>query len=60
MAEYEAKARAAREKTARLKAIRLAKEAQACNEPGSPKLAERQPPRRRKQHLVRSRHDVHQ
>jgi hypothetical protein len=48
MAEYEAKARATREKTARLKALRLAKEAQACNEPGSPKLAERQPPRRRK------------
>ena len=48
MAEYEAEARATREKTARLKALRLAKEAQACNEPGSLKLAERQPPRRRK------------
>jgi hypothetical protein len=48
MAEYEAEARATREKTARLKALRSAKEAQAGKEPGSPKLAERQPPRRRK------------
>jgi hypothetical protein len=48
MAEYEAEVRATRERTAPLKALRLAKEAQAGNEPGSPKLAERQPPRRRK------------
>ena len=40
MIEYESEALATREKTARLKALRLAKEAQACNEPGSPKLAE--------------------
>jgi predicted TIM-barrel fold metal-dependent hydrolase len=32
MAEYEVQARAIREKTARLKALRLAKEAQAQNE----------------------------
>ncbi len=32
MTEYEAQARATREKTARLKALRLAKEAQAQNE----------------------------
>ena len=31
MAEYEARARATREKTARLKALRLAKEAEALN-----------------------------
>jgi len=48
MAEYEAEARAIREKTARLKALRLAKEAQARNEPPLPKLAERRPTRRRK------------
>jgi len=47
MAEYEAEARAIREKTARLKALRLAKEAQAPNEPPSPMLAERRPTRRR-------------
>jgi len=46
MAEYEAQARATREKTARLKALRLAKEAQARNEPPPPKLAERRPTRR--------------
>ena len=33
MTEYEAQARATREKTARLKALRLAKEAQAQNDP---------------------------
>jgi hypothetical protein len=39
MAEYEAEARAIREKTARLKALRLAKEAQAHHEPPPPTLA---------------------
>jgi len=38
IAEYEAEARAIREKTARLKALRLAKEAQARNEPPPSKL----------------------
>ena len=38
IAEYEAEARAIREKTARLKALRLAKEAQARNEQPPPKL----------------------
>jgi hypothetical protein len=47
MPEYEAEARAIREKTARLKALRLAKEAQARDEPPPPKLAERRPTRRR-------------
>jgi hypothetical protein len=47
MPEYEAEARAIREKTARLKALRLAKEAQARNEPPPSKLAERRPTRRR-------------
>ena len=46
MAEYEAEARATREKTARLRALRLAKEAHARNE--APKLAERRPTRREK------------
>jgi hypothetical protein len=48
MIEYEAEARAIREKTARLKALRLAKEAQTRNEPPPPKLAERRPARRGK------------
>jgi hypothetical protein len=48
MAEYEAQAVATRKKTARLKALRLAKEAQARNEPPPPKLAERRPTRRQK------------
>ena len=48
MTEYEAEARATREKTARLKALRLAKEAQARDEPPPPKLAERRPTRRQK------------
>ena len=43
MIEYEAQAVATLKKTARLKALRLAKEAQARNEPPPPKLAERQP-----------------
>lgn len=46
MAEYEAEARATREKTARLRALRLAKEAHARSE--EPKLAERRPTRREK------------
>ena len=45
MAEYEAEARAIREKTARLKALRLAKEAQARNEPLPEKPVERRPTR---------------
>ena len=48
MIEYEAEARAIREKTARLKALRLAKEAQTRNEPPPPKLAERRSARRGK------------
>jgi hypothetical protein len=46
MAEYEAEARAIREKTARLKALRLAKEAEARNEPSPHTLAERRIRRR--------------
>jgi hypothetical protein len=45
MTEYEAEARATREKTARLKALRLAEEAQARDEPPPPKLAESGGPR---------------
>jgi hypothetical protein len=48
MIEYEAQAVATRKKTARLKALRLAKEAQARDEPPPPKLAERRPTRRQK------------
>ena len=51
MTEYEAQARATREKTARLKALRLAKEAQAqTEEPAeqSAKTTERPPARRDK------------
>jgi hypothetical protein len=48
MIEYEAEARAIREKTARLKALRLAKEAGAPAEPPPPKLAKRRPARRQK------------
>ena len=47
MIEYEAQA-VARKKTARLKALRLAKEAQARNEPLPEKPVERRPPRRQK------------
>jgi hypothetical protein len=46
MIEYEAEAVATRKKTARLKALRLAKEAQLRSEPPAPKLAERRPVRR--------------
>ena len=45
MTEYEAQARATLEKTARLKALRLAKEAQAQNEVPP---TERRPARRKK------------
>jgi hypothetical protein len=48
MIEYEAQAVATRKKTARLKALRLAKEAQARDEPPPPKLTERRPTRRDK------------
>ena len=48
MIEYEAQAVATRKKTARLKALRLAKEAQARNEPLPEKPVERRPPRRQK------------
>ena len=48
MAEYEVQARATREKTARLKALRLAKEAQAQTEESKPKQSERRPARRDK------------
>ncbi len=43
MIEYEAQARAIREKTARLKALRLAKEAQAQNEEAPAKPRKRRP-----------------
>ena len=45
MIEYEAEAVATRKKTARLKALRLAKEAQLRSEPPGP-TAERRPVRR--------------
>ena len=45
MIEYEAQAVATRKKTARLKALRLAKEAQVQSEPPAPKPAERPGPR---------------
>jgi hypothetical protein len=48
MAEYEAQAVATRKKTARLKALRLAKEAEAPAEPPPPKLAKRRRARRQK------------
>ncbi len=48
MTEYEAHARAIREKTARLKALRLAKEAQAHTEAPPTKPAKRRPTRREK------------
>ena len=47
MAEYEAQARAIREKTARLKALRLAKEAEAHIEPPQ-QQPKRRPARRNK------------
>jgi hypothetical protein len=45
MIEYEVQARATREKTVRLKALRLAKEAQAQTEAPPAKQAIRRPPR---------------
>jgi hypothetical protein len=48
MAEYETGARATREKTARLKALRLAAEAQAQTEEPPAKPAKRRPTRREK------------
>jgi hypothetical protein len=48
MVEYEAQAVATRKKTARLKALRLAKEAQARSEPLPEKPVERPPTRRQK------------
>jgi len=48
MAEYEVQARATRAKTERLKALRLAKEAQAQTEEPPAKPVERRPPRRDK------------
>jgi hypothetical protein len=48
MMQYEAQARAIREKTARLKALRLTKEAQAQTEEPKPKQPELRPARRRK------------
>jgi hypothetical protein len=48
MIEYEAEAVATREKTARLRALRLAKEAEAQSETPLPKLARHQPMRRDK------------
>jgi len=47
-AEYEVQARAVREKTARLKALRLAKEAQAQTAATPAKPAKRRPARRAK------------
>jgi hypothetical protein len=51
MTEYEVQARATRAKTERLKALRLAKEAQAQSEQPAPKQPERRPTRRGKQAL---------
>ena len=48
MTEYEVQARAIREKTVRLKALRLAKEAQAQTEEPTPKQPELRPARRHK------------
>ncbi len=48
MAEYEIQARATRAKTERLKALRLAKEAQAQTEEPPAKLTVRRPARRDK------------
>jgi len=48
MTEYEVQARAIREKTVRLKALRLAKEAQAQTEELTPKQPELRPARRHK------------
>jgi len=48
MIEYEAQARAIREKTARLKALRLAKEAQAQTEEPPARPTERRRTRRHK------------
>ena len=48
MTEYEVQARAIREKTARLKALRLAKKAQAQSEAPAQKQPERRPARRDK------------
>jgi len=48
MTEYDAQARATREKTARLKALRLAAEAQAQTEEPPAKPARRRPARRDK------------
>jgi hypothetical protein len=48
MSEYEAQARATREKTARLRALRLAKEAQAQTEEPPAKPVERRPVRPKK------------
>jgi hypothetical protein len=48
MTEYDAQARATREKTARLKALRLAKEAEAQPEAPKPKQVEPRPARRHK------------
>jgi hypothetical protein len=48
MSEYEAEARAIREKTARLKALRLAKEAKAQTDAPPAKSAERRLARREK------------
>ncbi len=51
MVEYQAQARAIREKTARLKALRLAKEAEAQAEQPPAKATERRPARRDKLQL---------
>ena len=48
MTEYEVQARATREKTARLKALRLAAEAQVQTEEPPAKPAKRRPTRREK------------
>ena len=48
MTEYETQARAIRQQTARLKALRLAKEVQAQTEGPTPKQPELRPARRHK------------
>jgi hypothetical protein len=51
MTEYEIQGRATREKTERLKALRLAKEAQAQTEAATAKPTKRRPARREKKQL---------
>ena len=58
MAEYEVQARAIREKTARLKALRLAKEAQAQTEEPPAKQTKRRSARRVSPPVKKVNHDL--